>query len=184
MDIRAYALTGLVALGLLLSTALTDATLARPCAQPQATPTDEEGTPEALPDLVVSDTFSDRTWDGPRNCWPGNELYSVIDVQVQNRGDAPANHFLVRGEESARTPVTWEVQVLAGGEERWLGLQRGAARVVVVDVDDEVRESDESNNRITRAPTYMMTPPPRCTPTPTPTPGPRIHLPHVERPTG
>jgi hypothetical protein len=184
MDPRIVALAGVVTLAILSTAVSSDDSSAGPCGSAQATPTNSQGTPEALPDLVVADTRSDRTWEGrwAGQCWKGDPLYSVVDVQIENRGVAPAGHFLVRGEESMQTPVVWDVSGFAAGEARWLGEQRGAAHIVVVDPDDEVRESDESNNRITRAPTSKMTEPPTCTPTPrvslTPTPAvPPIHTP-------
>jgi len=186
MDSRLVALGGIVTLALLYTAVTPDDSSADPFAQAQVTPTSSTGTPEVLPDLVVADTRSDRTWEGRwrGECWKGDVLYSVVDVRIENRGDAPAGHFLVRGEESMQAPVIWDVSGFAAGEDRWLGEQRGAAHIVVVDADDEIRESDESNNRITRAPTFILTAPPTCTPTPAawPTPTPTgIYLPALDR---
>ena len=137
---------------------------ARPERQEQPTPTAGTGTP--LPDLLVSDVFSELEWN--HHCWDDGPHESIIDVQVEDRGEGPAGHFAVLGEEGDPTPLPWEVDGLAAGEKKWLGLRRGGARVLIVDPDNNVAESDETNNRVERRPTYMLTQPPTCSPTPVP----------------
>ena len=141
-----------------------DESRARPLGQELPTPTDVSAT--ALPDLLIAHAYSDREWNG--RCWDDGPHPPVINVRVENRGEGPAGHFLVRGEDGDPTPVPWAVDGLSAGESEWLGLRRGDARVLVVDPDNEVAESDEANNRLERMPTYVMTQPPTCSPTPVP----------------
>lgn len=162
---RQFTLAALVLCLALLALALSPgASRARPESQEQPTPGASAGTP--LPDLLVSEVFSELEWN--RRCWDDGPHWSIIDVQIENRGEGHAGHFVVLGEDGHPTPVPWEVDSLPAGEKRWLGLRRGGAQVLIVDPDNDVAESDETNNRVERRPTYMLTQPPTCSPTPEP----------------
>lgn len=154
-----------------------------PSATPSATPTPEPGTtpatptptptntlvPLELPDLVVaSHRWQMEGFNG--RCVPrygGPEL----SVTVANQGLAVAGPFTVRTDGSG---IEWRVETgLAPGRSEALPFATGEASWVDVDVDEEVDEADETNNRAA-IPMPTWTPPPLCTslpgPTDTPTP--------------
>jgi hypothetical protein len=190
MNCRLVSLGPLVGMALLALTAYPEAPLARPADQPPATATTTPATPEPLPDLVIVEADSDRVWEWL--CPNYGPAHHVIDVRVANQGEGQAGHFIVRGEDGHPTPVPWEVSGLAAGEARWLGLREGGASVLAADADNEVAESNETNNVLTREPTPRATFPPLCSPTPlgsltptplgSPTPAPfAVQLPRLER---
>jgi hypothetical protein len=138
-----------------------------PC--PDITPTPTPDGP--LPDLVpVGLYFQHSGFNG--FCIPPG---AGIDMRpcVANRGDAAAGPFdVVVGPSSTR----WRVEGgLPAGEQRclaWRPSQRFDE--LVVDPEDEVVESDETNNRIQPPTPPPFTAPPPCTPPPTPPPAPAL----------
>ena len=114
-----------------------------------------------LPDLVVADIAHGGT---------GHSCLGVFglsyNVRITNQGEAPAGPFVV------------QLFVIEGvKEEPVAGLNTGAeialrgqgtVRQIVVDLYDDVAESDETNNVV--RPMYIPTPGPTCTPTMVPSP--------------
>ena len=134
---------------------------ATPTALPSFTPT-----VSGLPDLVV-DAFGGDMVPAPR-CLPLNPDKAVTSrpysICVLNQGDGPAGSFDIAVDDNLLLPVDG----LAAGEQYCIasgdgGQFFGWPGVVRVDPNNQVAESDETNN-------YdgfiAATPPPFCTPTP------------------
>ncbi len=123
--------------------------------------------PEDLPDLVIGDTrWVHKGFNGI--CIPADEGIE-LRLAVWNRGGSTAGPFLVRMRTSGRT---WRVEGLAPGTVVRLEPQSGWRAgdfplEIEVDPDNEVPESDETNNRRSLPTPPPFTPPPFCTATPT-----------------
>jgi hypothetical protein len=91
----------------------------------------------------------------------------VTTVCVANQGAAPAGPFLVRAAGYGGGSLEWNVAGLGAGEDLCLEMERAAFGEALVDANNDVLESDETNNAGYVA---IPTPPPICTPTATPTP--------------
>jgi hypothetical protein len=130
-----------------------------PC---RITPTATSTPPTERPDLVIEYlephyTDSTRTCDVP--------FHPVTSVKVANRGVAAAGHFVVRTEPDGA--LFGELAGLAPGTGSWLPPRPGWPDAVVIDADNEVAESDETNNRAVMTPPPPPTWAPTCSPTPT-----------------
>ena len=152
-----------------------------PTAAPTATPT-PTATPAPtptppgslrLPDIAVSVEGSLESHDRAHWCVLPGESYAVwarISVTVRNIGAKDSGAFVVRFEDDR----------LQSYDETVSGLPVGGSTVVVfttwrsnlrliVDAENEVDESDESNNIVDFFfPIPTLVPPPTCTPTPSP----------------
>lgn len=142
-------------------------------ATPTATP-EPSGT-EELPDLTIhfANWAADPLSPMCAQYGPGSKWYTT--VRIANRGQSYADAFAV-----AASNVRWDVDGLGPGLTRdlvgpnWVYPEWP----IVIDPENVVRESDESNNAFgpdpgtTWTPTPAATQPPTCTPTPTATPTP------------
>lgn len=122
-------------------------------------------TPPASPllDLVIT-----RAWVSMRGYAGGcvTEFAPLVThVCVRNQGAAPAGSFLVRADAYGGGTLEWAVGGLATSEEQCLEREAAAFGQITVDANNDVTESDETNN-VAFAP--IPTPPPVCTPTPVP----------------
>jgi hypothetical protein len=104
---------------------------------PTSTPT----TPTPTATRSPSPQRADLTGIGSYACFQ-----SGIHVTVYNHGLADAGWFIVR---SASGRPGWRVTGLMAGAELRLPAQSGSATGMTVDADDEVLESNESNNLVT-----------------------------------
>ncbi len=125
----------------------------------------------ALPDLIIERAgLHVQGYTGGCAIPP---LVLEIRVTVRNQGTADAGPFKVRTDGG----LEWQVTGLAAGQSLDLEPKVGGAREVTADPDNEVEESDETNN------SFMIpqpTPPLVCTATPTDMPsGYRVFAPIV-----
>jgi hypothetical protein len=153
--------------GLRASAPMTTAT-----ASPPITPTATMTGTELLPDLVIQ-SFGWQYVDFDKTgCMPESQKKEFL-VRIANIGEAPAGPFEVRV-----VDFVWPVAGLAEGETLVLKSESWPMTAdfdLIIDPDNEVRESNEDNN-VLRAmggtPTPLSTPPPVCTAPPTITPSP------------
>jgi len=126
-----------------------------PTHTPTPTPT---ATPKEPPDLVVTSVgVNMQGYTG--GCVTGYDALLMTQICVKNQGAGSAGPFVVRA-----GSLNWEVDGLASGQERCLPeLEGSASGQATVDADNEVVESDETNNTAWIA---APTPPPICTPPP------------------
>jgi len=124
------------------------------------------GPPEALPDLTIQ--YLTVTLETGGDC-DFDSTNLGIRIYFENIGDADAGPFDVD------VNNVWQTQIdgLAAGEKAslWFDLfiYPGGENNAYVDVEEEVVESDETNNGFSGI-LPVPTLPPTCTPTPSPTP--------------
>jgi hypothetical protein len=118
---------------------------------------------EALPDLVItSASVAMRGYEGPGACMAEYEPLEWT-VCVANQGEADAGRFVVEAQVANGPMQQWEVLALAAGEETCLTAEAPGGGDVVIDPEEAIAESDETNNaEHIILPT--LTPPPLCTP--------------------
>ncbi len=150
--------------------------------EPPITPTDTPTptvtftpVPGNLPDLVVTDIVYEP--GTPPQCGPHPEDLGTR-VWIANNGSADAGTFVVM-----LNGVEQTVPSLAAGANTSLfyGFNPPEA-AAIVDVNNDVEESDETNNQLTKS-LPVPTPLPPCVDTPTPTPTPTEPPPVTDTPT-
>ncbi|HEY42389.1 MAG TPA: hypothetical protein G4O11_00190 [Anaerolineae bacterium] len=140
-------------------------------------------TPQLLPDLMVESITIE--WETFEDCFdmPSAEIYQV-NIQIANNGEGDAGPFRI-------DIVGYWDEIISKGlskgekitlEFEWIDLDLDVGETVWVSLDDdeEVLESDESNNHLGReilAPAAIPTCPPIPEPTPCPEPVPIPLLP-------
>ena len=144
----------------------------------------ETATRGPLPDLVI--TYAYVRMQGYSGGCISAYTPLVTEVGVRNQGAGPAGPFTVRADGYGGPPIEWRVEGLAAGAEQRLTREASASGNVVVDVNNEVVESDETNNRgfvaIPTAPALCTTTPtPTATPTGLPVLAPALWLPYIAR---
>ncbi len=129
--------------------------------------------PQLLPDLIGWGEVSMFGLHG--GCVPRLDGFYLVGISVRNVGEAPAGPFTVQ----VAGCTEWRVNGLDAGAWDWLrvpsGIICGCSCWATVDSNNEVVESDETNNIVlfptpTAPATCSPTPPPPQTPTPTPSP--------------
>ena len=143
------------------------------CKTIEGTSTDDAPTTGGQPDLVTEKTM----WMLGTNVCVEEDASLVIKICVENRGDAPAGPFVLQAGEDA----SWALTGLGVGETACFNSDVGSGGMVIADANNDVVESDESNNSWMLP---VLTLPAICTPgsgetqppteTPEPTPAPDI----------